>query len=70
MNTAEEMSLKARNERALETFRTLTPEEKLQELKAIGILDDEGNLSSRYGGNGRDTGSEPRYTKSIARRGR
>lgn len=33
-------------------FRNMTKEEKIQRLKDVGILDENGILSSRYGGDG------------------
>lgn len=39
-------------------FRALSSEQKVERLKELGILDKEGHLSSRYGGEGEFTEDE------------
>lgn len=46
------------HERARAAVRAMTPEERLEGLKDIGILDRHGRLSSRYGGPGELTDPE------------
>jgi hypothetical protein len=42
-------------ERAMAEWRALSKEQQLVELKRIGILDEDGQLSERYGGSGKMT---------------
>lgn len=55
MSETEKQALLAATKRAMEQFRSLPLEEKLEELKRIGILDEQGQLSERYGGPGEHT---------------
>ncbi len=43
------------HEKVRAAFRALPPEKKVERLKVLGILDQEGCLSSRYGGEGEFT---------------
>ena len=52
-------------ERAMAEWRSLSKEQQLEELKRIGILDEDGQLSGRYGGPGKMTW--PRETEQDAR---
>lgn len=47
------------HERAQAAVRAMTPEQRLQRLKDIGLLDRHGRLSSRYGGPGEPTEPKP-----------
>ena len=62
MDRAEKQRLLEATERAMAKARAQTPEEARADLIAIGILDEDGELSSRYGGPGKMTwpaGMEP-----------
>ncbi len=58
MSETERTELEKIHQRARESFRALPPEQKVERLKNVGILDSSGRLSSRYGGEGADTSSE------------
>lgn len=51
-------------ERAMAEWRALPKEQKTAELKRIGILDEDGQLSERYGGPGKMTW--PKETEESA----
>lgn len=58
MSDAERQMLDEFHRRVHEQFKTLPPEDKVQRLKDLGILDRDGRLSSRYGGDGERQGDE------------
>lgn len=59
MTNVEKQELELIHERARQWSQSLTPEQRIERLKRLGILDAKGTLSSRYGGEGEDT-SQPR----------
>ena len=61
MTNAEKQELDRIHEEARRRYQALTAEQRIARLKRVGILDAEGKLSSRYGGDGKDT-SEDRPT--------
>ena len=55
MTNAEKQELERIHEKARRRYQALTAEQRIARLKRVGILDAEGKLSSRYGGEGQDT---------------
>lgn len=55
MSETEKEALLAAAKRVMDEFRGLPLEDKIEELKDVGILDEDGVLSERYGGPGKRT---------------
>lgn len=56
MSDAEIREIQRAHDRMMEWFRSLSPQEKVARLKTAGILDETGNLTVRYGGEGEAAG--------------
>ena len=57
MSETEKKALKELGRDLHEWFAALLPAQKIEQLKASGILDQQGKLSSSYGGEGESTRS-------------
>ncbi|MGM0578739.1 MAG: hypothetical protein ACQEXJ_23655 [Myxococcota bacterium] len=65
MSTSDTQDLEKIHREVHEWLASLSPAEKVERLKATGILDRHGNLSARYGGDGEWTdGDGPQTTGS------
>jgi hypothetical protein len=56
------------HKRAIERLERITHEQRIETLKRAGILDEDGKLSSGYGGDGKPTrGEKPEPGSSAAK---
>lgn len=62
MSDQDKQELLEAAQRAMAQLDALSPQEKIERLKLVGILSEDGELSERYGGTGRAMSDAPEAT--------
>ena len=58
VTTSEKREMEQVQERVHAWLQSMSPEQSIQHLKNLGILDAQGQLSKRYGGEGEDSSED------------